>query len=334
MPDINVALPIVFTPLILGGIVILLIGGDFLVRGGAALARKWRMPPLLVGLTIIAFGTSAPELVVSVQSALSGAPGLAMGNIVGSNIANFMLVLGLPALFGSLATTTPGVRRNAVFALAASGVLMLFSRDNVISAGEGAILFSLIVFYILLLAAQARSGAKDPAIEELTEVDGLPERMGPILIQLVLGLIFLPAGAQAIVTGGTGAARFLDVDESLIGLTAVAFGTSLPELATVALASMRRHGELAIGNVLGSNIFNVFAVGGATGIAAGLAGVTLPVPPVFWTLDFWVMLGSSVAIALFVFTHRPIGRLTGGLLFLGYLAYIAALAWMNLPHPA
>ena len=320
--------PLIYVSLILAGIAILLVGGDLLVRGGAALARKWNMPPLLVGLTIIAFGTSAPELVVSVQSTLSGAPGLAIGNIVGSNIANFMLVLGLPAIFGSLATSAPGVRRNAVFALAAAAIMVFFARDLQFDLFESAILFALIIGYVALLAILARSGAKDPAIEELTDVDGLglPKSGLWIAVQLILGLVFLPAGAHMIVQGGTEAALDLNVPESLVGLTAVAIGTSLPELATVIVASVRRHADLAIGNVLGSNIFNVFAVGGATGLAAAGAGMTFPVPAEFFAVDFWVMLASSVVIALFVFTKRPIGRVTGAALFLAYIGYVAWIA--------
>lgn len=315
--------------LILGGIVLLLFGGDALVRGGAALARKWKLPPLLVGLTIIAFGTSAPELVVSAQSALSGAPGLALGNIVGSNIANFLLVLGLPAIFGPINTTTSGVRRNALIALGAAAAIIIVSWDLQITMGEGIALFAAIVIYILMLAAQARSNKDDPTISELTDLDGmdgLPANWPGIFLALILGLIFLPVGAQMIVVGGTEAARALDVDESIIGLTALAFGTSLPELATVVMSSIRRQAQLAIGNVLGSNIFNVFAVGGVTGIAAGAVGIELPVPEGFFALDFWVMVASSLVIAGLVFARQPINRLVGALLFLAYAGYIAVLA--------
>lgn len=318
-----------YIALILVGIIFLLFGGDLLVRGGAALARLWRLPPLLVGLTIIAFGTSAPELVVSIQSALSGAPGLAMGNIVGSNIANFLLILGLPAMFGAIATTTPGVRRNAVVALGAAIVMIAFSWDRNISATEGYILFGLIVSYIGVLAFLARGKTDDPSIAELTDLehmDGLPKSLPTILGSLLIGLVGLPIGAQMIVTGGTAAATDLGVDDAIIGLTAVAFGTSLPELATVVMASVRRQADLAIGNVLGSNIFNVFAVGGATGIAASMAGVDLPVPESFFGLDFWVMLGSSVVIAGIILAKHPISRILGAVLFAGYVGYIVVLA--------
>jgi cation:H+ antiporter len=318
-----------YIALILVGIIFLLFGGDLLVRGGAALARLWRLPPLLVGLTIIAFGTSAPELVVSIQSALSGAPGLALGNIVGSNIANFLLILGLPAMFGAIATTTPGVRRNAIFALGAAIIMIAFSWDRSISATEGYILFGLIIAYIALLAFLARGKTDDPSIAELTDLehmDGLPKSLPTILGSLLIGLVGLPIGAQMIVAGGTAAAADLGVDEAIIGLTAVAFGTSLPELATVVMASVRRQADLAIGNVLGSNIFNVFAVGGATGIAASLAGSELPVPEAFFGLDFWVMLGASVVIAGIILAKQPISRLLGALLCAGYIGYIVVLA--------
>ena len=320
----------VFLGLILGGIVVLLFGGDLLVRGGAALARIWKLPPLLVGLTIIAFGTSAPELVVSIQSALAGSPGLALGNIVGSNIANFLLILGLPAVFGAIATTTPGVRRNAIFALIAAVILIAVSwGDHAISLTESIILFGLIIGYVILLGILAKREKNDPTLAELTDLehmDGLPKSLGKSVVTVVVGLIALPVGAQMIVVGGTEAAASLGVDEAIIGLTAVAFGTSLPELATVVMASVRRQAEMAIGNVLGSNIFNVFAVGGATGLAAAAAGQDLPVPEGFFALDFWVMLGASVAIAAIILARQPINRLFGLILFGGYIAYIAVLA--------
>lgn len=318
-----------YVPLILAGIVLLLFGGDYLVRGGAALARVWRLPPLFVGLTIIAFGTSAPELVVSIQSALQGSPGLAMGNIVGSNTANFLLVLGLPALFGAIPTTTPGVRRNAVVALAAALALIYVGWDRNISFEESAALFIAIIVYVGVLGLLARSESDDPSLAELTDIDGmdgLPKSMSGIVVAIIVGLVALPVGAQMIVSGGSAAAAYLGVDESIIGLTAVAFGTSLPELATVVMASVRRHAELAIGNVLGSNIFNVFAVGGATGLAAAATGNPLPLPEAFFTLDLWVMLAASVAIFLLVIFKMSINRLIGAVLFLGYLAYLALLS--------
>lgn len=320
---------ILYAPLILAGIVLLLFGGDFLVRGGAALARLWRLPPLLVGLTIIAFGTSAPELLVSIQSALNGAPGLAVGNIVGSNIANFLLVLGLPALFGTIHTTTPGLRRNAIFALFAAIALILVAWDHRVTLVESQILLAAIVGYVALLGFQARKKSADPTLAELTDIEhieGLPKTLPSMLFALIAGLVALPVGAQMVVTGGVAAAHDLNVDPALIGLTAVALGTSLPELATVVMASVRRHADLAIGNVLGSNIFNVFAVAGAAGVAANTVGTELVVQESFFQLDLWVMLAASILIAGIVLFKRPITRWLGLALTLGYIGYIAVLA--------
>ncbi len=320
---------ILYAPLILAGIILLLFGGDFLVRGGAALARLWRLPPLLVGLTIIAFGTSAPELLVSVQSILNDAPGLAVGNIIGSNIANFLLVLGLPALFGTIHTTTPGLRRNALIALLAAIGLIAVAWDRQVTLVESQVLLAAIVAYVALLGFQARRKTVDPTLTELTDIDhmeGLPKTLPSMLFALVAGLVALPVGAQMVVTGGIAAAQDLNVDPALIGLTAVALGTSLPELATVIMASVRRQADLAIGNVLGSNIFNVFAVGGAAGIAAHAVGTDLPVQDSFFQLDLWVMLGASILIAGIVLLKRPITRLLGAVLCLGYFGYLAVLA--------
>jgi cation:H+ antiporter len=317
---------------VLVGIVILLFGGDMLIRGAAAIAKRAKIPPLIVGLTIVAFGTSAPELVVSIDAALSGAPGLALGNIVGSNIANVLFVLGLPALFGVIGTQTTGVKRNALFALLAGAALILVSRDGSISLAEGGVLFALIFVFIGILAISAlRAKGSDPLLAEVAELEEAASKssMPGIIVALVVGIIALPFGAHMIVVGGTAAAGLLGVSDAVIGLTALAIGTSLPELATVVAAVMRRQGDLAIGNVLGSNVFNVFAVGGATGLAAGLANVPVTVPDQFMQFDFWVMLGASALLALLIFAGRNVGRLVGVLFFGGYLAYIAALVWMN-----
>lgn len=318
--------------LILAGIVILLFGGDFLIRGATSLAKKWNVPSLLIGLTIVAFGTSAPELVVSIDASLSGYPGLALGNIVGSNIANVLFVLGLPAIFGAIATSTPGVKRNAFFALVASAVLIWLAWDGGIALWEGVLLIAFVILFVGYMGVLARRKPDDPSLAELIEADhapGLPKSGGAVALFLIVGLVALPAGAHMIVAGGTNAAELLGVPDAVIGLTAVAIGTSLPELAAVMVAVMRRNAELAIGNVLGSNIFNIFAVGGGASLAVGLTGGTLAVPEQIMDFDIWVMLAAAVVLSLWVFTGRAIGRLTGLVLFGAYIAYIAALAVMN-----
>lgn len=321
--------------LVIIGIIVLLFGGDVLVRGAVALARKAGIAPLIVGLTIVAFGTSAPEMVVSVSAAINNAPGLALGNIVGSNVANIFLVLGLPALIAPMVTTAPGVRTNSIFALAASGLLVWLTWDRELSLQDGYILTALIIVYILYLAIHASRAKDDPVIAELTEVDsmsGLPKSGPMILLAVLSGIVLLPLGANLIVEGATTIADSMGISEAVIGLTILAFGTSLPELATAGVAAFKRQSEVAIGNVIGSNIFNVFAVGGITGIAAGMRSGGAEVGANFFQLDYWVMLAAGLIAVLFVLSKRPIGRAAGLVLFLCYLGYIAALVYMNQPQ--
>ena len=319
--------------LVISGIAVLLLGGDFLVRGAVTLANRAGISPLIVGLTVVAFGTSAPEMVVSAAAAISNAPGLAVGNIVGSNIANIFLVLGLPAILMPMATRAPGVGRNALIALAASVLFIALSWDRVLDLNDGLILGALIVVYVIYLAVGAARAKDDPVIAELTEaatVGDAPVSTGRMLFFLLVGIVALPIGANLIVEGASDIAALLGVSDAIIGLTIIAFGTSLPELATAAVAALKRHSEVAIGNVIGSNIFNIFAVGGITGISAGLIRGGAPIAQEFFALDFWVMLAAAVIAAGLVLTRRPIARVTGAVLFLGYCGYIAALAYTSL----
>ncbi|GGE31804.1 sodium:calcium antiporter [Marinicauda pacifica] len=319
--------------LVISGIAVLLLGGDFLVRGAVALANRAGISPLIVGLTVVAFGTSAPEMVVSAAAAISNAPGLAVGNIVGSNIANIFLVLGLPAILMPMATRAPGVGRNALIALAASVLFIALSWDRMLDLTDGLILGALIIVYVIYLAIGATRAKDDPVIAELTEaatVGDVPVSTGRMLFFLLVGIVALPIGANLIVEGASDIAALLGVSDAIIGLTIIAFGTSLPELATAAVAAMKRHSEVAIGNVIGSNIFNIFAVGGITGISAGLIRGGAPIAQEFFVLDFWVMLAAAVIAAVLVLTRRPIARVTGAVLFLGYCGYIAALAYTSL----
>lgn len=327
--------PLLLLVLVVAGIAVLLFGGEVLVKGATALARRLGVPALLVGLTIVAFGTSAPEMVVSVLAAIEGAPGLAIGNIVGSNIANILFVLGFPAIIAPIATQAPGVRRNVAIALAATVIFIVLVIDGALSLLDGAILAGLIVAYVVYLALGAMMSRDDPALAELIEIDtdeGLPRTAVMTGAYVLLGLVLLPVGAQLIVEGASGIARAFGISEAVIGLTILAFGTSLPELATALMAAVRRQADMAIGNVVGSNIFNLFAVGGITGISAALAtGSAAPIDAEFIRLDVWVMLASLVAAALLVFLRRPVSRPAGLVLAGAYVAYLAWLAVTNLP---
>jgi cation:H+ antiporter len=319
------------------GIVILLYGGDLLVRGATALARRLGVPALIVGLTIVAFGTSAPEMVVSAAAAIEGAPGLALGNIVGSNIANILLVLGVPALVAPLATQVTGVRSNTTIALLLTAVFIWMGLDGVLTLQEGLALAVGILLYIIYLAIVAQRGAADdPILSELTDVDhmeGLPKTPVLVSVFMLAGLVLLPLGAHLIVTGAVDIASYFGISEAVVGLTVVAIGTSLPELATALVAAMRRQAEMAIGNVIGSNIFNICAVGGITGISAALAtGAPAPFDPTFVRFDFWVMAGAMTAVTLLIFARRPVGRVLGAVFALGYVGYLATLVIINPPN--
>ena len=311
--------------LLVVGIVVLIVAGDFLVRGAAALARHWGIPALIVGLTIVAFGTSAPELVVGIQAVMKGAGQLASGNVVGSNIANVLLALGLPAMIMAIPTNMPGVGRNALVAMAATVIfIMLAFLGNPLQMWQGAILFGGIVIYLLWMFRLAKQGADDPILAEMTEIeegeDGLPTNVLMSGFYVIGGFIGLVIGGNLIVDNAVLIASVMGIDETIIGLTIVAIGTSLPEVATVIVAAYRGHSEVAIGNVLGSNIFNLFAVMGASALA-GPVGIDKQL----FVFDFWVMLVAMVFLLVFIGTRKPIGRKTGTMLMIGYILYLAAL---------
>ena len=307
------------------GIVILIWAGDWMVRGAAALARHWGVPALIVGLTIVAFGTSAPELVVAVQSVLEGASELASGNVVGSNIANVLLALGAPALIMAIPTNMPGVARNAfVCVIATFMFIMLAFIQNPLQVWQGAILFACILIYLVWMFRLAKSGAEDPILAEMTELDegedGLPTSVLTSGAFVLIGIVGLIIGGNMIVKQAVTIAAHFGISETIIGLTIVAIGTSLPEVATVVVAAYRGHAEVAIGNVLGSNVFNIFAVTGA----AALAGEVVVERQLF-VFDIWVMLAAMLALLVFILSRKPIGRRTGAIFLLGYALYLAAL---------
>lgn len=311
--------------LLIVGIVILLIAGDWMVRGAAALARHWGVPALVVGLTIVAFGTSAPELVVGVQSVLQGAGQLAAGNVIGSNIANVLLALGLPAIVMAIPTNMSGVGRNALISVFATGLfILLVCISSPLAAWQGGILFAGIVIYLGWMFRLAKSGAHDPILDEMTEIDegkdGLPTNVWLSFLFVVVGIAGLVVGGKLIVDNAVIIAEALNISKSIIGLTIVAIGTSLPEIATVLVASYRGHSEVAIGNVLGSNIFNIFAVMGASALAG-----PVPIDGKLIAFDVWVMLATSIALLAYVLRRQPIGKRTGFVFVAGYILYMLAL---------
>ena len=305
------------------GLAILLFAGDLLVRGAVSLAAALKIPALLVSLTIVAFGTSAPELVVTVQAVITGNDGIALGNIIGSNIANIFLVLGLPALIYPVTTHVPGLRRHAVIMMVATAAFLAAAYGTgMIDTKIGAGLFAGIIAYVVYMLVRASTGnADDPVLDEVEEYKTSNGVSLKTIGFLAAGLIGLPLGAHLLVTNGASLAAGLGVREELIGLTIVAFGTSLPELATVFAAAIHKKSDVAIGGVIGSNIFNILAVGGA----AGLAG-TAYFDDASLTLDLPVMAIAAIALAAFVITRKDINRIWGVIFTLAYVVFMILLA--------
>ena len=307
------------------GLVILLLAGDSLVRGAVNASLRLGVPALIVGLTVVAFGTSAPELLVSIQAILDDAPGIALGNVVGSNIANILLVLGVPAIISGIRTGASDTRKSYVTMIAASVLFIGLAFLGPLTWVHGLVLLAVLA---VILADQTREALAHrrnglAAAEEDEEVEGADPSMPwwKISMFLVLGLVGLPLGADLLVDNSVSIARRFGVSETVIGLTLVAVGTSLPELATTVMAAIRREADVALGNVIGSNMFNLLAIMGV----ASLFG-TIDVDRQFLTFDFWVMLGASLILAPFVFSRSLDLTKLWGVLFVGlYAAYLVAL---------
>lgn len=301
--------------LILAGLVALVVGGEFLVRGAVAMSLRLGLPPLIVGLTVVAFGTSAPEMIVSVAAVLNGSPDIALGNVVGSNIANILLVLGLPALIAGISTRDVDLRESWVLMVGASLLLIAMAHMGPIGRPQGLILLATLALVIWRQITTARRG-------DIPEAGPGPDSTGwpRILVWLAIGLIALPLGGQVLVMGATDIARLFGISEAVIGLTLVAVGTSLPELATSVIAALRGRADLALGNVIGSNIFNILSILGITALFDAL-----PVPEQMLDRDLWIMLATALLPAPFLFRRWPINRPVGAAFVAGYGLYVAAM---------
>ncbi len=303
------------------GLGLLTAGGEMLIRGALGVAQRLGVSPLLSGLVIVGFGTSMPELVVSVDAALGGHPDIAVGNVVGSNIANVLLILGLCAVIMPLAVTPLALRRDAVTVIAASVLFIVLAGSGVVSRADGGILLGCLVTY-LAWAYWSERFAAAPSAEvhaaEAGEVGRVPESAAASSVAVLAGLVLLVLGSRVLLKGAVGIAQEWGVSEAVIGLTLVAVGTSLPELAVSVIAALRRHADVAVGNILGSNIFNLL----------GILGVSALVEPLDVTgrilrVDQWVLLGVALLLTVFLYTGRRLSRVEGGVLLAGYVAYIA-----------
>ncbi len=304
------------------GLVILLFAGDALVKGAVNLSLRLGVPALIVSLTIVAFGTSAPELLISVKAVLDGIPGLALGNVVGSNTANILLVLGIPAMLATMHTSEWNTRKSFQHMIAASVLFILLAFRGVFDWIAAIVLLVALAAMLLDAAREVRAHRKADqacAVDEGADIEGVdPDMPGwRIGVYLGLGLIGLPLGASLLVDNATIIARTFGISETVIGLTLVAVGTSLPELSTTVVAALRRQADVALGNVIGSNMFNLL---GIIGIAS-LVG-PIRVDPEFLRFDLWVMLAASLLLIPFVYLGRNITRVWGVVLTLLYGGYL------------
>ncbi len=307
---------------LLGGLVLLIYAGDSLVRGAVSLSRRLDIPPMIVGLTVVAFGTSAPELMVGIDAVLTGFPTLALGNVVGSNIANIWLVVGIPALIAPMVCTADKCQWNMFIMLGVTLLFILLAFSGQFNVWTSVILLlALAAFLYYSVYGKAKMGTYE---EILDEIDGLPIKPDSFrfaIILIIAGIVGLSIGAHFFVQGAVELAFMLGVSEAVVGLTLVAIGTSIPELVTSIAASMRRHCDVAIGNVLGSNIFNLLAIIGISGIFG-----KIPVPQGFLDFDLWVMLLAAVSFLPFAYFGRNVGRLSGLMFCLAYFIYVIFLA--------
>lgn len=308
----------------LAGFVLLVIGAEFMVRGAASMATLLGISPLIVGLTVVAFGTSAPELAIAIKSALQGQADIALGNIVGSNILNILLILGLSAMITPLVVDSQIVRREVPILLIVSAALFIAAINGTISILEGSALFACSIIYTVFAIFSARSGNSDNPDSE-TDTKKLTHPTVSFLL-VILGLGMLVVGADLLVDTAEILARALGVSELLIGLTVVSIGTSLPELATSLMAAMKGMRDMAVGNVIGSCLFNVLAVAGA---AAMFSGNGLEVAHALIRFDLPVMLAATVACLPIFATGHLIARWEGFVFFAFYLAYTAYLIMVS-----
>lgn len=309
--------------LVAAGVLFLFLGGEALLRGAVSLAQHLRVSPMIIGLTVVGFGTGAPELIVCLEAALTGQPAIAVGNVIGSNIANILLILGISALIRSLPVPREALWRDGMVMLGASVLVVGLAVLGTMDRWQGILLFAgLILFwgYIYRTERKNRSDELAAASAEIEEDPvGVPSRVGIASLLALVGLAALAFGSNLFLEGAVGLARAFGVSEAVIGLSLVAVGTSLPEVAAATVAAARGRGDVALGNVIGSNIVNVLGI-------MGLAAMTTPLPlDAVTPCDLAVFIGSAVLALVFFSTGRRIARPEGGFFLFAYGAYMWAL---------
>jgi cation:H+ antiporter len=291
------------------GLVALFFGGEYLVRGASAIARKFNLSPMVIGLTIVGFGTSAPEMLVSVQAALAGQPAIAIGNVLGSNIANILLILGISAVIAPLLIPVRKLWRDLAFMLLATAVIWVMLLDGQVTRLDGVLLLAGLVIFLIVAFVTGKSD-DDQSIEgDIPQWKAWAMTLG--------GLVVLVIGARFLVDSATDIARTFGISEAIIGLTIVAVGTSLPELATSVIAAIRKQTEIAVGNIVGSNIFNIFGILGTTAVLA-----PIPAEARFAAIDMPWAMGTAVGLTILAFVLGGLPRIAGVVLLAAYGGYL------------
>lgn len=305
--------------MILAGLVLLFFGGEGLIKGAVSLARNFGLSKLLVSAVVVGFGTSMPEMTVSIGAALKGASDIAIGNVVGSNIANILLIIGLAAILCPILIAGAPVKRDTLVMLGASLALCGLAMTGMIGFLAGIAMFAALLGYVVWSYTQDKKGGAETAQHIQEDIEGAPSlsrtKAG---IFVLAGLGLLVAGAYILVEGAVSIARDFGISEAVIGLTIVAVGTSLPELATALVAAYRKHSDVIIGNVLGSNIFNILSILGITAMVS-----PIPVAAQIANYDVWIMLGVAVFLSVYLLRGLSIGRVSGIAMILVYCGYTA-----------
>lgn len=303
--------------MIIAGLILLFLGGEGLIKGAVSIARNFGLSKLLVSAVLVGFGTSMPEMTVSVSAALEGAPDIAVGNVIGSNIANILLIVGLAAVIYPISMSGNAVKRDSLVMIAASLVLCLLALNGLINLAVGILMFIALLGYVYWSYRLGKTADLETSEHIKQDIEGdvllSPLKAG---IFTFFGLILLIFGAYLLVQGAISIAQSFGISEAVIGLTIVAVGTSLPELATTLVAAIRRHSDVIIGNILGSNIFNILAILGVTAMIS-----PTPIGEQMAKYDVWIMLGVAVFLSVYLLRGLTIGRVSGMLMLLAYASY-------------
>lgn len=311
---------------VIGGLILLVIAGDKLVDGSVAIAERFNISKLVIGITVVSIGTSAPELVVGIDAALSGAVEIALGNVVGSNIANILLVLGIPALFYPFSCDDGEIRHSLFYMMFATLLFIMLSYYGPLHIWQGVLMLTLLAIFLFYAVKRAKNNAKilkhdkdfaERALEDIGPQTEKSPHFSKVIITIVLGLAGLVFGAHILVDGAVIIARTVGIPEAIIGLSIVAIGTSLPELVTSIMAARNKHGDVAMGNIIGSNLFNILAIMGVTSLVAPVT-----IPEQFFRIDFPILLVTSLMLIPLAMGKIKINRLTGIVFTLFYIAYL------------